>query len=342
MSRAESFLKRNRHIGGDVAPRLSKESPLSLTKQSETQGVPVFKPSKLPAWDRGGSQRQAPKAETSSARPERPRGWKSAVATPVRSVARVSAGGTVAGVAASILLVLGIGAWLAGMSDDTVSDTQAAGALTPRQLDEMVSSSILLVATSEGTGSGIPLTKRDVLTNKHVVESVGEDASVVVYNEKWTSERKGRVHWISSKGDFAWIRMDADMPVAPLKIASKKLQRGDRVYAFGYPKQAFWSDDVKSGGIGNIKARETEGTVSAIDSLHGGLYHYEHTAPINPGNSGGPLFNDRGEVVGVNTWFYRDANSAYMAIEIGELKKVFHSLWDMAHGKTPDYYEFRD
>ncbi|MBR2770421.1 MAG: hypothetical protein IKP00_04155 [Victivallales bacterium] len=65
--------------------------------------------------------------------------------------------------------------------------------LTSRQINELATPSVLAVwvETNSGwsTGSGIPVTQRDVLTNRHVVEEIGEGGEVLVYNEKWDNPR---------------------------------------------------------------------------------------------------------------------------------------------------------
>ncbi len=204
-------------------------------------------------------------------------------------------------------------------------EIESGNALTSRQIDELVTSRVLAILTDAGVGSGFPITQRDVLTNRHVVEAIGEGAPTLIYNEKWGKARMGRVRLISPKADMAWIVMDENLPVAPLKISRRKLQRGDKVFAYGYPKQAYRF------GLENLKVRGTPGQISAVDMPAEGVMHYEHTAAINEGNSGGPLFNECGEVAGINTWMFLDANSAFYAIEITELQKVFGILWDKVY-----------
>ena len=60
----------------------------------------------------------------------------------------------------------------------------------------------------------------------------------------------------------------------------------------------------------------------------------QNTAPINPGNSGGPLFNTRGEVIGLNSYSVRGSQSENYAIAINEAKQVADKL---RAGKNLDY-----
>lgn len=345
MGRAESFIKRHVSTHIDVAkPAISvSNTPLSSKRTFPAlQASTVSMPSPCLANATTIENRQEARASKSTTQS------RSRVITPVTAqhgkyVNRhvipelpLSKTSSIGWVLAACLIVVGVFAWLVNIEETATTGEIPVRTLTVRQLDDFVTPRVLAILTEHGSGSGFPLTARDVLTNRHVVEDVGEGASVKVFNEKWDGLKNGTVHWISKKGDLAWIQLDEDIPVTPLKIADEKLQRGDKVYAYGYPKQAYRF------GIENLNVRATEGAISAVDMPHEGALHYEHTAAINNGNSGGPLFNNRGEVVGVNTWMFNDANSAYYAIEIGELRKVFHSLWDMAHGQKPNYYEFRD
>jgi serine protease Do len=75
---------------------------------------------------------------------------------------------------------------------------------------------------------------------------------------------------------------------------------GDTVYAIGAP---IGLDRTVSSGIISVTNRTFEGRC-----------HFQITTPINPGNSGGPLFNLRGEVVGVNSAGYRGFQGLNFAI----------------------------
>lgn len=340
MSRAESFLKRHVPASGGVKPVPKVSSSLSIQNTSGQGRVSDSK--ELPAWARGtvgaNSQNTPPQATGTTHQRGTPQrnasvNLKPSV-IPMSPMVKVS---SIGGVVAVCLMGIGILAWLANTNEGEVVKSSASSGLSSREIDGLVTSRVFAIFTNDGTGSGFPLTKNDVLTNRHVVEDVGEGAEVKVYNETWPGIRTGRVHWISKKCDMAWIVMDQPLPTDPLPIARSRAVRGDQVYAYGYPKQAY-----RFGTLDNLKVRGTAGVISASGLLQEGVNHYEHTADINNGNSGGPLFNAKGEVIGVNTWMFKDANGAYYAIEIDELKRVFHSLWDKAHGRTPNYCEFVD
>ena len=82
--------------------------------------------------------------------------------------------------------------------------------------------------------------------------------------------------------------------------ASDSMNVGDAVYAIGAP---IGLDRTVSSGIISVTNRTFEGRC-----------HFQITTPINPGNSGGPLFNLRGEVVGVNSSGYTGMQGLNFAI----------------------------
>jgi len=83
------------------------------------------------------------------------------------------------------------------------------------------------------------------------------------------------------------LRIDAgNLPVLPLGD-SDQVRPGDSVLAIGHP---LGLEDTVSNGL-----------ISAVREVHAGLQVLQISAPIAPGSSGGPLFNERGEVIGVAT-----------------------------------------
>ena len=150
-----------------------------------------------------------------------------------------------------------------------------------------------------GTGSGFIISHDGlIMTNAHVVE--GADELVVRLTDK--REFKGKVLGYDTQTDIAVIKIDAkDLPV--LKIGdSSKLKVGEWVAAIGSPF-----------GLANTV---TAGIVSALSrNLPSDQYvpFIQTDVAVNPGNSGGPLFNMRGEVVGINSQIF-STSGGYMGL----------------------------
>jgi len=128
-----------------------------------------------------------------------------------------------------------------------------------------------------------------VLTNAHVVDAA--DEVVVKLNDK--REFKAKVVGADKRTDVALLKIEASgLPKAVLGDPAK-LRVGEWVVAIGSP---FGFDNTVTAGIVSAKGRSLpqENFVPFIQT----------DVAINPGNSGGPLFNLRGEVVGINSQIY--------------------------------------
>ena len=139
-----------------------------------------------------------------------------------------------------------------------------------------------------GSGSGF-IVRQDglIVTNNHVVENARQITVVLADETEYAAELLGG----DAKTDLAVVKIEpaAALPVAQLGD-SDALRVGDWVLAIGNPF-----------GLSNTV---TAGIVSATGRTIGaGPYDnfIQTDASINPGNSGGPLFNQYGQVVGINT-----------------------------------------
>ena len=174
-----------------------------------------------------------------------------------------------------------------------------------------------------GTGFVINKTLGYILTNNHVVEGatkvevnfLGEDNDV--YHE---AKIVGR----DPLTDSALIQLvDKNSNLIEVKFGdSSQMQPGDWVMAIGNP---FGFSHTVSVGV-----------VSGIGRENINLSRYENfiqtDASINPGNSGGPLFNLRGEVIGINTAIINFAQGIGFAIPSNMAKQVIEQL--LAKGKV--------
>ena len=143
---------------------------------------------------------------------------------------------------------------------------------------------------THGMGSGFIISADGIiLTNAHVVRDARE---VVV---KLTDRREFRAKVLGSdpKTDVAVLKIDAkNLPVVPL-AKSDNLKVGEWVLAIGSP---YGLDNTVTAGVVSAKGR------TLPDDSY--VPFIQTDVAVNPGNSGGPLFNTRGEVVGINSQIY--------------------------------------
>jgi serine protease Do len=140
-----------------------------------------------------------------------------------------------------------------------------------------------------GAGSGFIVSPDGViLTNAHVVR----DADEVTVKLQDRREYRAKVLGSDPKTDVAVLKIDAkNLPVVPIGN-TRNLQVGEWVLAIGSP---YGLDSSVTAGVVSAKGR----------SLPGDQVPFIQTdVAVNPGNSGGPLFNTRGEVVGINSQIY--------------------------------------
>jgi serine protease Do len=128
-----------------------------------------------------------------------------------------------------------------------------------------------------------------ILTNAHVVD--GADEVLVKLTDK--REFKAKVLGTDKRTDVALIKIEAsNLPVAKLGDSSK-LKVGEWVVAIGSP---FGFENTVTAGIVSAKGRSL---------AHENYVPFIQTdVAINPGNSGGPLFNMKGEVIGINSQIF--------------------------------------
>jgi serine protease Do len=162
-------------------------------------------------------------------------------------------------------------------------------------------------------GSGVIIDKEGyILTNNHVVEK----ATSIKVKLSDGKEYDAKVIGKDAKTDIALIKVNVrnSLPVAVLGD-SDKLEVGDWVMAIGNP---YGLDHTVTAGIVSAKGRVI-GQGPYDDFI-------QTDASINPGNSGGPLFNLRGEVVGINTAIISGGQGIGFAIPVNMAKALLPQL----------------
>lgn len=171
------------------------------------------------------------------------------------------------------------------------------------------------------TGSGFLVTADGyIVTNYHVVEN----ASSITVNTQSGEQYEGTLIGRDSTADMALLKIEAEgLPTVTLG-SSARLAIGDMVVAIGNPLSAL--EATQTVGYISGKNREVTTDSNVVNML-------QTDVAINSGNSGGPLFNMRGEVVGITTAKYSGTTSSGASIEgisfaipIDDLKKSIEDL----------------
>jgi serine protease Do len=170
------------------------------------------------------------------------------------------------------------------------------------------------VPNAPGSGSGVIIDPEGhIITNNHVV---GDSTEIEVR----LSDKTKLIAQVVGKDpdtDLAVLKVTADRPLPSAHFGDSSTVRvGQWVLAVGNPF--------------GLDRTVTLGVVSGIGRENVNLSRYENfiqtDASINPGNSGGPLFNLRGEVIGINTAIINFAQGIGFAIPSNMAKQVFQQL----------------
>jgi serine protease Do len=175
--------------------------------------------------------------------------------------------------------------------------------------------------TPQSLGSGFILSSDGyILTNQHVIA----DARQITVRLADRRELAAKVVGSDERSDLALLKIEATgLPAAKLGDVSR-LRVGEWVVAIGSP---FGFDYSVTAGIVSAKGRslDTEQYVPFLQT----------DAAINPGNSGGPLFNLKGEVVGINSQIYSQTGGfmgVAFSVPIDVAAKVVKQLKE--HGRV--------
>ena len=147
-----------------------------------------------------------------------------------------------------------------------------------------------------GNGSGIIISKSGyIVTNHHVVDGAKEIEVEFILNEE-VQKFKAEVVQKDIRNDLAIVKI-VDINFDGLEAINYNFKThssdvGTKIYTFGYPKAL--------SGMGK-EMKVTEGIISSKSGLMGDITTYQITAPIQGGNSGGPLFDDEGNLIGINS-----------------------------------------
>lgn len=167
---------------------------------------------------------------------------------------------------------------------------------SPKELSRQFGAGVIKVSTPGGLGSGFVIHPDGyAITNAHVIQGETKLRCTLFLEEQGGAGGFRRVEVedveivaVNAHTDLALIKMKLidgkPFPVVFMQ-AEEDLAAGQAVFAIGAPL--------------GLERTLSSGVIATTQRNFEGLSYIQTTAQINPGNSGGPLFNDRGEVIGV-------------------------------------------
>lgn len=173
--------------------------------------------------------------------------------------------------------------------------------------------------TSLGSGFVIDA-KGYVITNNHVIDQADDITVTFPNNDKYKAKLIGK----DKKTDLALLKIEAGKDFPFVAMGDSDIMRvGDAVIAIGNP---FGLGGTVTQGI--ISARQRSINAGPFDDF------LQTDAPINRGNSGGPLFNIKGEVIGINSAIFSPSGGSVgigFAIPTALAKPVIEQLKASGH-----------
>lgn len=179
-----------------------------------------------------------------------------------------------------------------------------------------------LTSSSAVTGTGFIVSENGyIVTNYHVIEYAytgGQDLTVMLHDG---TRYSASIVGVEDSNDIAVLKIDA-VNLSPADLGdSDSLTVGDTVYAVGNP-------------LGDLDFSMSTGHVSALDRVIktdenvDSINMFQIDAAVNSGNSGGPVYNTRGEVIGVVTAKYSDTGveGIGFAIPINDAASIAQDL----------------
>lgn len=167
------------------------------------------------------------------------------------------------------------------------------------------------------TGTGFALTNNYIVTNYHVVEEA-KSISIQGINGLFNNKYGATVVATDKVNDLAILKVNgANISIAniPYSVRTSTADVGEEIFVLGYPLTSTMGDEIKL----------TTGVISSKSGFQGDVSLYQISAPIQPGNSGGPLFDSKGNVIGIVSAKHRGAENVGYAIKASYLRNLMES-----------------
>ena len=168
----------------------------------------------------------------------------------------------------------------------------------------------------EWTGSGFALLEGYLVTNYHVIENA---KSIIVQSgsDVFSNKKTATIIGTDKVNDLALLKIQGDITTYTLPYSVKTFTSdvGEDVWVLGFPLTSTMGDEIKL----------TTGVISAKSGYEGDVSMYQISAPIQPGNSGGPVFDGKGNLIGVVCAHHLGAENVGYAIKSLYLRNLIES-----------------
>ena len=174
------------------------------------------------------------------------------------------------------------------------------------------------VNSQEWSGSGFALKDGFIVTNYHVIENA---ESIWIHGIKgdFPTKYNAKVVATDKFNDIALLKVSdsnfTGFGTIPYNVKTSVSDVGEDIFVLGYPLTSTMGEEIKL----------TTGVISSRTGFQGDVSLYQISAPIQPGNSGGPLFDYKGNLVGIVSSKHTGAENVGYAIKTSYLRNLIES-----------------
>lgn len=182
----------------------------------------------------------------------------------------------------------------------------------------------------KATGSGILISEDGyIITNEHVINGANK-IQVELTSQGLSKLYSAVLVQKDVDNDLAILKINDESfkPVEKLKYSFKEtgiVEVGASAFTIGFP--------LALSGMGK-EAKYTDGKISSKTGYNGSLNSFQTSIPVQPGNSGGPVFNEKGELIGLINASVRETDNVSYAIKLNYIKNLIETVGETA--KLPD------
>lgn len=215
------------------------------------------------------------------------------------------------------------------VQDELYSHASNPPTLSPKEHAKRIGPAVIKVSTPGGLGSGVIIDKSGyAVTNAHVVQGETNLRVTVWFPQadgtlKRTEIEDVELIAVNNHVDLALVKIKhpdgKDFDFAAI-VDQEKFDIGQPVFAIGNPL--------------GLERTLTQGVISTTQRNFDGLTYIQTDTPINPGNSGGPLFNTKGEVIGITNMGIRGGEALGFAIPARYVKDFIRNREAFGYDKN--------
>ena len=174
-------------------------------------------------------------------------------------------------------------------------------------------------SSPEWSGTGFAIGNGYLVTNYHVVENA-KSINIQGIKGSFSTSYSATVAATDRNNDLAILKINDSrfngFGTIPYKVKTTTSDVGEDIFVLGYPLTTTMGEEIKL----------TTGVISSKTGFQGDVSMYQISAPVQPGNSGGPLFDGKGNIVGVVSAKHLGAENVGYAIKASYLNNLVETI----------------